>query len=391
MIPVTENPPGAKPLTRRVQQRLVEFVRLLRANGFPVGVAEEIDAQRVALYCGIEDPEPLRWGLRGLLCAGREEWGRFDGLFEAYWMPANAGSRVQSAVGTIGKKARREPGSGSGQSGLPDQADGDEAAAAGRDGTLGGASRLETLECGDFQSLADSGQMQAMERLVESLARRMRRRLVRRERVQRKGARLHLRHTIRNSLPHGGTPLRLAFRQRRRRQPRLILITDVSRSMAMYSFLFLRFAQGIVAAFSDADAFACHTRLVHITDALRQPDQTRVTRSLALISQGWSGGTRLGASLAQFNRDYSRLLNRRTLVILVSDGLDTGEPSELALQLAALRARCRRLVWLNPLLGRPGYQPLTGGMQAALPHLDLFAPAHNLQSLAALEPALAEL
>ncbi len=233
--------------------------------------------------------------------------------------------------------------------------------------------------------------MRALERLVESLARRMRRRLVRRERIQRIGTRLHLRHTIRTSLPFGGTPLRLAFRQRRRRQPRLILITDVSRSMSMYSFLFLRFARGIVTAFRDADAFACHTRLVHITDALRQPDQTRLAQSLALISQGWSGGTRLGASLATFVHDYGRYLNSRTIVIIVSDGLDTGEPAELAHQLAALRERCRRLVWLNPLLGRPGYEPKTGAMLAALPHLDLFAPAHNLQSLAALESELATL
>jgi len=116
-----------------------------------------------------------------------------------------------------------------------------------------------------------------------------------------------------------------------------------------------------------------------------------VTQSLALISQGWSGGTRLGESLAHFNRDYGRLLNGGTSVILVSDGLDTGEPAELGRQLAALRGRCRRLIWLNPLLGRPGYEPRTGAMLAALPHLDLFAPAHNLQSLAALEPALAEL
>jgi uncharacterized protein with von Willebrand factor type A (vWA) domain len=99
----------------------------------------------------------------------------------------------------------------------------------------------------------------------------------------------------------------------------------------------------------------------------------------------------LGPSLAVFNRDYGRLLNRRTVVIVLSDGLDSGEPAELGRQVAAIRGRCRRLVWLNPLLGRPGYEPRTGGMLAALPHVDLFAPAHSLQSLAALEPVLAEL
>lgn len=390
-MPMTRESPHPLPLSRLLQQRLVAFVRMARDNDFPVGVAEEVDAQRVALHCGIDNRERLRWGLRALLCADKDDWERFDALFDAFWTTANASSRVQAGTSGIGHQVRKAAGGGSGEAGLPDQTSEGDAEDAAGDGTRNGASLHENLASSDFQWLSERGQMRTMERLVESLARRMRRRLVRRERIQHKGGRLHLRHTIRNSLPLGGTPLRLAFRQRRKRQPRLILITDVSRSMAMYSFLFLRFARGIVSAFRDADAFACHTRLVHITDALRQPDQTRATQNLALISQGWSGGTRLGKSLAEFNLEYGRLLNSRTVLILVSDGLDTGDPTELAQQLAAMRQRCRRLVWLNPLLGRPGYEPKTGAMLAALPHLDLFAPAHNLHSLAALEPALAEL
>ncbi len=131
-----------------------------------------------------------------------------------------------------------------------------------------------------------------------------------------------------------------------------------------------------------------YTALVHITDALKQPDVTRVRESLALISQGWSGGTRLGEALQRFARDYSARINSRTLFIIVSDGLDTGEPELLAQQLASIRRRCRKIVWLNPLLGREGYEPKTGAMLAALPHIDVFAPAHTLQSLLALEPVL---
>ncbi len=389
MAMVSENLQGES-ISRRVQQRLVDFVRHARANDFTVGIAEELDAQRVAVCCGIDNPERLRWGLRGLLCSARDEWERFDALFDAYWLPTNASSQVQSGSGRHGREMQRQKGSGHGVAGPPDQLE-EDGVADDHEGSRGGACAREHLDQGDFHALADAGQMRAMERLVESLARHMRKRLIRRERIQRKGRRLHLRHTLRNSLPYGGTPMRLVYRERRKRQPRLILITDVSRSMVMYSFLFLRFARGIVNAFKDAAAFACHTRLVHITDALRQPDQTRVTQSLALISQGWSGGTRLGASLATFNQDYGRMLNSRTLVIIVSDGLDTGEPEELASQLAAIRSRCRKLVWLNPLIGKPGYEPRTRAMLAALPQLDLFAPAHNLQSLAALEPVLAEL
>lgn len=389
MVMASEHLQG-EALSRVVQQRLVEFVRHARANDFSVGTAEALDAQRVALYCGIDDPEHLRWGLRGLLCSAHEDWERFDELFNAYWMPTNAHSRVQSGSGQHGRDVERQQGAGKGISDQPDP-QADDGVADDRDGSRGGASAREILEQADFHALADAGQMRAMERLVESLARHMRKRLVRRERIRRKGRRLHLRHTLRNSLPYGGTPMRLVYRDHHRRQPRLILITDVSRSMAMYSFLFLRFARGIVNAFRDAAAFACHTRLVPITNALRQPDQTRVTQSLALISQGWSGGTRIGASLASFNQDYGRMLNSRSVVIIVSDGLDTGAPEELATQLAAIHSRCRKLVWLNPLLGKPDYEPRTRAMLASMPYLDLFAPAHNINSLAALEPVLAEL
>ncbi|MGD8958136.1 MAG: VWA domain-containing protein, partial [Chromatiaceae bacterium] len=189
----------------------------------------------------------------------------------------------------------------------------------------------------------------------------------------------------------GGIPMELVYRRRCRRQPRLILIVDVSRSMSLYSQVFLRFARGVVNAFRDASAFAYHTRLVPVTEALRQTDLMRMRSSLALISQGWSGGTRIGECLQQFNDDYARLLNSRSVVIIVSDGLDTGEPAALAAELARIQQRCRKLVWLNPLLGREGYEPRTRGMLAALPYIDLFAPAHNLQSLQALEPVLSGL
>ena len=374
-----------------LQARLVEFVRLARSNDFPVGVGEVLDAQRVTACCGIEQAEHLRWGLRSLLCAGKEDWERFDALFDAYWTPANASSQVRTEGNALSRTARREAGTGKHSIGLPDHAGTGDGADTGSDGTRGGASLHEAIEHADFGSLADQGQMRAMEHLVEALARRMRRRLVRRERQQARTGRLHLRHTIRASLPYGGTPLRLAYRKRRKRQPRLLLITDVSRSMSMYSFLFLRFARGIVTAFQDADAFAIHTGLVHITDALRKPDHRRVVQSMALISRGWSGGTRLGESLDTFNREYHRLLNSKTIVIMISDGLDTGTPERLGAAAQELRSRIRKLVWLNPLLGRPGYEPRTGGMLAALPFIDLFAPAHSLNSLAALEPALIKL
>jgi uncharacterized protein with von Willebrand factor type A (vWA) domain len=395
--PTSLSRPGLPPsetLGREVQQRLVGFVRHVRANGFRVGIAEELDAQRVALCFGIGRPDLLRLGLRSLLCADVRDWRRFDELFDSWWLPGTVRGRVQAsrAGGPVPDKIAMQDGAARREQ--PASADGIEVAEATNalgTGSQAGASAAEGRERADFGTLGGGEQQRAMERLVEALARRMRRRITRRERVRRDGRRIHLRRTVRNSLAQGGMPLRLAFRERRRRPPRLILIADVSRSMSMYSLLFLRFARGLVTAFRDAAAFACHTRLVPITEALRQPDGQRLAESLALISLGWSGGTRLGESLASFNREHGRLLGHGAVVIIVSDGLDTGPPERLAAALTQIRGRARRLIWLNPLLGRPGYEPRSGAMQAALPHLDLFAPANDLQSLAALEPILAEL
>jgi uncharacterized protein with von Willebrand factor type A (vWA) domain len=381
-------------LASALQGRLVDFVRLLRANDFRVGVAEEIDAQRVALRCGLLDAQRLRWGLRALLCSDQEDWERFDALFDAHWLRSNLRSSYQARPGAplqrkqSGTAGERRSDGSVAEADNAGRGEGSDAAA---DGSREGASTGEQLARADFQTLTDAGQMRQMERLVERLARKMRRRLVRRQQVQRQGRRIHLRSTLRNCLRFGGTPMELVYRRRCRRQPRLILIVDVSRSMSLYSQVFLRFARGIVNAFRDASAFAYHTRLVPVTEALRQTDLMRMRSSLALISQGWSGGTRIGECLAQFNDDYARLLNSRSVVIIVSDGLDTGEPTALAHELARIQRRCRKLIWLNPLLGREGYEPRTRGMLAALPHIDLFAPAHNLQSLQALEPVLSGL
>ena len=380
-------------LSASIQTRLVEFVRLARDNGFRVGVREGIDAQRIAYLSGMTDPRRLYWGLRSLLCSDANDWERFTELFDAYWRPGNVQIRYQPTGGVPADRLAggRSVGRAAGAAPDADQAQTGETDDASPAGTRKGASYLESLAQTDFRFLADARSMREAERLAERLARRMRRRLERRQRLQRQGRRIHLRRTVRKSLRYGGTPLQLAFRQRTRRQPRLILMTDVSRSMSLYSYVFLRFARGMVNAFRDADAFACHTRLVHITDALRKPDVSRTRESLSLIAQGWSGGTRLGETLQHFAQDYGGRVNSRTLFIMVSDGLDTGEPELLARQLAQIRRRCRKVVWLNPLLGREGYEVKTGAMLAALPFIDVFAPAHNLESLLALESALTSL
>ena len=245
---------------------------------------------------------------------------------------------------------------------------------------------------GDLRHINDPDEVERLHALAERLAARMRHRLSRREKARRRGRRLDFRRVIHKSVQSGGMPIRLVFRRRRDKPLRLVAILDVSGSMSPYSTFFVRFLRAMLNSFRDADAFVFHTRLVHIGAALRERTTERAIERLALMAQGWSGGTRIGESIATFNRSYAAsVLNRRSVVIIVSDGYDTGPPEQLAAELAALRRRARRVVWLNPMLGWQGYEPVARGMAAALPYLDLFAPAHNLESLAALEPYLAGL
>jgi uncharacterized protein with von Willebrand factor type A (vWA) domain len=255
-----------------------------------------------------------------------------------------------------------------------------------------GATRAENLGSADLRHVVDRDEIARAEALAERLARVMRARLIRRERAHRRGRRLDLRRTIHRSVAHGGTPLDLAWRQRKEKPLRLVVLLDASGSMNLYTAFFVRFLHGVVDAFREAEAFVFHTRLAHVSASLRDRDVSRAVDKLALMAQGIGGGTKIGESLATFNRWHARrVINSRTAVIIVSDGYDTGEPERLAEEMRRLRLRCRRIVWLNPLIGWRDYSPEARGMQAALPYVDLFAPAHNLESLAALEPYLARI
>lgn len=373
-----------------VLARLVEFIRILRRNGFRAGIGEAVDAARVAELCGVTSERRLRQGLRCLLCDRATDWKRFDELFDAYWHGAGAKTTIVLA----GQGARSKPGRWQRSGAMPGAArEAVETAVAPdepqpRTG-LGQASSRESLAGRDFRQLQDPEQAQALQALAERLAKRLGRWRWRRWNCS-KGQMISFRHTLRNSLRSGGIPFELAYRRRVPRPPRLLLLLDVSGSMSLYSLLFLRFARSVVEALGKTRAFVFHTRLVPVTDALKESDPRRAAERLELLSAGWSGGTRIGEALEDLLRHHgAQALAGRPVLIILSDGLDTGAPERLGDALARLKRRVRRVVWLNPLLGRPGYQPSAGGMKAALPYLDVFAPAHNLASLLALEQVFA--
>ena len=381
------------------RRRLADFARTLRDNGFKVGLAETGDALAILAGPLAVRPSTMKPAFRALFCATRSDWERFDEIFDAYWQ--GRGVRQARTLAGTALESRapvrhlKDVGPHAGKPGLPDHVerrrdDGD-VTGDGR-GRREGASGFENIAKADLRHIVDSADIAQAHALAARLSRVMRARLVRRERVRRRGRRLDLRRTIHRNVSHGGTLMDLAWRRRKIKPLRLVFLLDASGSMSLYTAFFVRFLHGVVDAFREAEAFVFHTRLAHVSASLRDRDVTRAVDKLALMAQGIGGGTRIGESLATFNRWHARrVINSRTAVMIVSDGYDTGSPEQLSEEMRRLRRRCRRIIWLNPLIGWRDYSPQARGMQAALPYVDLFAPAHNLESLAALEPYLARI
>jgi len=373
-----------------LRTRLTGFAGFLRANGYGVGGGDSTQVLATARQVGIIDRDILRWSLKTLLCGRSDEWWRFDALFDAYFLPANKRALAESHAATAGLA---EVAGALGDAGQPlanaaaaEQA-GEDEGGAGRHG----ASRNESLAGTDFRDLHRADQVREIEALMRRFARRLKRLQLRREARVDHGRRLDLQGTIRRSVASGGTPFRLSWNDRRRVRPRLVLLLDVSRSMSQYSFFFLRLARALCLELADVHCFIFHTRITGVGEALHDPDPWRAQERLHLLSAGWAGGTRIGECLQEFNRQNgSRLVHSRTGVIIVSDGYDTGEPELLGAALGAMRRRARRILWINPLLSRPDFSPESRGMQAALPHLDLFAPGADLASIEHILPKLIE-
>ena len=383
---------------RPMRQRLTGFARTLRDNGFKIGLAETRDALVLLASPAADGPSRLKPAFRALFCATRSDWDKFDGIFDAYWlghgmrqMRLVSGATSQVPVRRLG----RAPSMQQGSLGQPDHVqrrDGGEGTTATGNARREGASRIDNLASADMRHVVDPDDIAQAHALAGRLARVMRARLVRRQQARRNGRWLDLRRTIHRSVSHGGTPVDLVWRRRKIRPLRLVVLLDASGSMNLYTAFFVRFLHGVVDAFREAEAFVFHTRLAHVSASMRDRDVTRAVDRLSLMAQGIGGGTKIGESLAAFNRWHARrVIHSRTAVMIVSDGYDTGEPELLANEMRRLRRRCRRIIWLNPLIGWRDYSPSARGMQAALPYIDLFAPAHNLESLAALEPYLARI
>jgi uncharacterized protein with von Willebrand factor type A (vWA) domain len=365
-------PPAGSAAAARLSARLAALAAALRARGVRAGVGELLAAHRALAAVDAGAREQAYFALRATLCSSRADHEPFALAFADVFGPHATPPEEDpfEALGTIARAA------------LPRvEMPGDEPAVAELDAVPAAWSEEELLRTKDFAQYTDA-QRAAARRLLARLALRGPTRRSRRTRAARHRGHLpDLRATTRASLRQGGELLERRWRVPTTRPRRLVLVLDVSGSMAPYARVLLQYVQASVAARARVEAFAFGTHLTRITLELAGRDPDHALRRAADHVTDWSGGTRIGASLATLNREHGRRIGRGGFVVLLSDGWDRGDPEELSAELGRLRRTAYRLVWLNPLAADPRFEPLTRGMQAAMPHLDRLLPGNTIASL----------
>ncbi len=364
---------------------VTRFARVLRRSGLEVEPGQTATFLRALTVLGFDRRTDVRAAGRAIFVRRREDGGIYDAAFDLFWRRRGSGGGLD---GRLPRITQRAPGaSAQGQPGGADPASGETVATV----RPGSASPREVLRTADFATLTpeESRDAQAM---LEALRPRLPLRRSRRSRVGRGGHRPAARSMLRHALATGGEALRWRWLRRTTRPRPIVLVCDISGSMERYSRFMLRFAHGLQRSGAPLEVFVFGTRLTRITRQLRVRSPDAALRRVADRVVDWSGGTRIGESLRQLNRRWVRRTVRSgAIVLLMSDGWERGDPAVLAREMATLRRSCHRLIWIDPLASREGFEPATAGLQAALPHVDEFVPAASVASLEALAERLGEL
>ena len=376
-------------------ERLIGFGRALRGRGLPVGTGRIVTFCRSAGALGLRNRDDLYWAGRASLISRPEDVETFDAEFDDWFgtgihldlnLPAPPNVDGLEEV----EKALSEQA-------LDDHVvarewhEADEQAETEGDASIRiVASAAEMLRDKSFADLTDE-ERERVTRLIRKLAIKLPTQHTRRYRPAPSGPRFDVRNTLRRSLRTQGEPFHRAWRDRRRRARPLVLILDISGSMAPYSRALMQFAFAAMAAGRKVEVFCFGTRLTRVTRTLRTKDPDRALREIGNLVQDWEGGTRIGGSLKDLVDGWSQRASiRGSVAVICSDGLERGEPDLLRHQMAKLRRLVHKIVWVNPLKGSPHYEPLARGMAAALPSIDEFLPGHNLESLEELSRVLAD-
>jgi uncharacterized protein len=370
-------------------ETLVGFGRALRTAGLPVGTGRILTFVRAVIALAPRDRAALYWAGRTTLVARPEDLDVYDRTFDEYFARSVLEETLRSLLTDTIEPPELEATDAQAESSVHSMTDVTDV-----DETEGDAvvrlvaSGIEALRQKSFEDLSDD-ERRAAAALIRRLSVGMPTRSSRRSRPAPKGGRFDMRRTLRSSLRTEGEPFRRAWRARRRRVRPLVLVLDVSGSMSAYSRALLQFGFAALRAGQRVEVFCFGTRLTRVTRALRTRDPDNALSEAAALVTDWEGGTRIGESLKDLLDGYGQhIALRGSIVVLCSDGLERGEPELLRVQMARLGRLAHRVVWVNPLKGSVAYQPLARGMAAALPHVDLFLPGHNVASLEALGEVL---
>lgn len=378
---------SSPPASGHLLHNLLLFGRLLRGLGLDVNPGRMIDLVHGLAYVDLERKHDFYHAARTLLVHQQQDIALFDAAFEAFWRkPAEGWTTLD--LSRLRRQARnaRKPRVTTAPLREPAARDAHDDKRTSNDEppilqvTVTYSPR-EALRRKDFSELSGE-ELEAIKQMIAALVWQLGERKTRRRGPGRSRL-LDLRRTIRRSLKYGGEVLDWARLQPKFKPRPLVILADVSGSMERYTRLLLHFIYGVTAGLDQpVEAFVFSTRLTRITHALQARDIDRALRGVSQAVSDWSGGTRIGEALKTFNFQWGRrVLGRGAIVLLISDGWDRGDVDLLRHEIARLQRSCHRLIWLNPLLGSPEYEPLTRGMQAALPHIDDFLPIHNLASL----------
>ena len=379
----TYTPEDSKP--GHILRNLMLFAGVLRKVGLDVGSGNILDLVRAMEYAPIGRKQDFRQAARCILVHRRQDLQLFDEAFQVFWRipPSNQSTLDIRAMGE--ERRYRQPQTTPPPAGADDEGPAGESTGTDPDSvdltrTYSAREVLRSKDFAEFNAAETTAAQLMMAELSWDPGRRRTRRL-----EPGSGAVLDLRKTLRRNLKYGGELLELAQRQPKEKTRPLVLICDVSGSMERYTRLLLHFIHSMARKPDRVEAFLFATRLTRITRFLNYRSIDQAVSEVAKSVPDWAGGTRIGQAVKTFNFQWlRRVLGGGAVVLIISDGWDRGEPDLLAREMSRLQRSCHRVIWLNPLLGLSSYQPLTRGMQAALPYVDDFLPVNNLNSLDAL-------
>ena len=399
---MASHPALALPDNPRLTANLTHFARALRAAGLKVGPGRVIEATRAIAATGFSSRQDFYWALHAVFISRPEDRAVFHQVFRLFWrdprylehmmammLPSLRGVAEERAAKPAEKRAAEALLDGVERAAPELPEGGGEEVEIDAAFTMSGEERLKTL---DFEQMSTAEMAQAR-RMLAGLSLPVPPMLTRRFRPAPRGAVADWRATLRRSMRTGGEVIEFATKTRRTRWPSLVLLCDISGSMSAYSRAVLHFLHAVAnqngAGWAQVHGFTFGTRLTNISRHLATRDVDAALAAAGQEAQDWEGGTRIGACLQAFNRDWSRrVLGQGAVVILVTDGLERGDPAELAAAMERLHLSARQLIWLNPLLRWKEFAPKAAGIRAMLPHVDGFRAGHNIAALEGLAEAI---